>query len=240
MTGRSTGGLPWLAIVAAGAALMGIALLMWNGEGVRREPPVMKGALTTPMGEPTAADGIAALPVGKVELVDSNNTPPALLASLAMTGDGDPMADRVDIDIPVPSPSPDVAAAPESRVPEPEPEAPADSTPPPPSAAAATAPVAGAGGGDSWLIPPVVLKAAWVDYPREARKRKSEGDVEVRILVDIAGGVSSVEIERGAGDESLNQAALAAARSMRFRAARQGDRPVAVWFNYQFSFRLPS
>ena len=90
------------------------------------------------------------------------------------------------------------------------------------------------------LIPPVVLKAAWLEYPRDARKRKSEGDVEVRILVDATGSVDDVTIESGTSDESLNRAALDAAHTMRFRAAQQGGRPVAVWFNYRFTFRLPS
>jgi len=268
MIGRPSGSMPWLVFGAAGAAMLGIVLLLPEGREPRREPlaertPAMaarEAAHEAAREAPASQVGIAALPIGGPELVDSSNTPPALLASLVLTGAGDPMADQVDIDIPVPSPRPETPAVAESRVSEPGPPAPPDTTTPPPSAGlgksdvasvdspakgeklaeAAMAPEPDAGGGNRLLIPPVVLKAAWLDYPREARKRKSEGDVEVRILVDDAGGVSAVEIERGTSDESLNQAALAAARLMRFRAARQGDRPVAVWFNYLFSFRLPS
>ncbi|HEX7880182.1 MAG TPA: energy transducer TonB, partial [Candidatus Eisenbacteria bacterium] len=132
----------------------------------------------------------------------------------------------------------------------PVPDAPIDSTPPPPPAIEpgageaaeneATTEASGGGGGEGLLLPPVVLKAAWLEYPKEARKRKSEGDVELRILVNESGGVSAVEIEKGSSDPLLDQAAIDAARTMRFRAARQGTRPVAVWFNYQFSFRLPN
>jgi len=249
-------------VLAAGvAALLGVVFLVVGGKEMG-PPATTRVAEPAPAGSAFGAsqESIRVAPAGSIELVDSMNTPPALLAALVLTGKSDPAADRVEIDIPVASMEAEVAAAPESRVSEAAPESPIDSVSPPPPvgaidpgdtpvdspeprdrAASSTAKdPAEAGGFDLLLIPPVVLKAAWLEYPREARKRKSEGVVEVRILVDLLGNVSAVEIERGAGDESLNKAAMDAARQMRFRAARQGDRPVAVWFNYQFSFRLPS
>ena len=254
--------IPWLTAGAGVAALLGVMLLVAGGREMRLKSSTLAVESDHPRASlPASAEGVEVGPVGITRMVDSSNTPPSLLASLVQTGAGTPAADRVEIDIPVSSPETDLPAVPESRLGEAAPEAPIDSVAPPPpgdaadpngrqsdssspddelSAPMAVAEVSEAGGGDHLLIPPVVTKAAWLVYPREARKRKSEGNVEVRILVDLAGGVSAVEIERGTSDESLNQAALNAARLMRFRPARRGGRPVAVWFNFQFSFRLPS
>jgi protein TonB len=89
------------------------------------------------------------------------------------------------------------------------------------------------------LIPPVLLRAAWRSYPDVARKRKSQGMVEVRILVDVNGNVADVEVLRSSGEETLNQTALESARTMVFRPATRGGQPVPVWFNYRFDFSLP-
>lgn len=89
------------------------------------------------------------------------------------------------------------------------------------------------------LEPPVVLKAAWLSYPESARQNRAEGNVEVRIRVSESGGVLEVALARSAGDTALDQAALAAARTLRFRAARLGGTPVAVWYNYRFVFTAP-
>lgn len=255
------GSTPWVMVGAGVAAGLGVLLLLSGGRETQPTSSTVVARKTSPdAARPVSDEKIEMAAVGIIELVDSNNTPSSLLASLALTGAGAPGADRVEIDIPLPLPEAPIPAAPESRLSEAAPEAPMDSIVPPPpdnpsdltdqrsessapreaSSPAAMVEMPGGGGVNGLLIPPVVIKAAWLEYPREARKRKSEGSVEVRILVDLDGQVSAVEVERGTSDESLNQAALAAARLMRFRAARQGGRPVAVWFNYQFSFRLPS
>jgi TonB family protein len=92
---------------------------------------------------------------------------------------------------------------------------------------------------DAPLVPPVLLKAAWLSYPREALKRKAQATVEVRILVGETGDVSQVELVDRNIDPELGQAALEAARSMKFRAATRGGNPVPVWYNYLFDFSLP-
>lgn len=89
------------------------------------------------------------------------------------------------------------------------------------------------------LEPPVVLKAAWLRYPEEARRKHRDGSVEVRILVAETGGVTDVQLVAGAGDTALDNAALSAARSTLFRPAHLGEQAVAVWYNYRFVFSVP-
>ena len=40
-------------------------------------------------------------------------------------------------------------------------------------------------------------------------------------------------------DPALSAAAIESARSMKFRPATRGGRPVSVWYNYRFDFTLP-
>jgi protein TonB len=89
------------------------------------------------------------------------------------------------------------------------------------------------------LIPPVLLKAAWLPYPDQALKRKAEAHVEVRILVGEDGNVANVELAAPAVDSALGRAALESARSMKFKPATRGGVPVPVWYSYRFDFSLP-
>jgi protein TonB len=229
--GRGAG----LILLLVAAALAGGALLLRRDA----EPPAV-------------APRLEAQPLRAVA-ADSGNTPPALLSLLDPSA-ANPADDRARWPLPDPAPPP-APAAPATPPP--------DSMSAPPRggladtlALAPTDDMASSAAGAAAelpappspeveahpapLEPPVVLRAAWFAYPEEARRRRSEGNVEVRILVDTAGGVAAVELEEGAADTTLNAAALAAARTMRFRPARRGDQPVTVWFNYRFSFALPS
>lgn len=176
----------------------------------------------------------------RFEAADSGNTPPALL-SLLEPGAAHPGDDRAPITLEVSPPAPPdtapesppvvepplIAVVPPGPPPVETPVAPSDAGPEPPAEAAV-------------LSPPIVLRAAWFSYPEEARRRRAEGNVDVRILVDTGGGVAAVTIESGVADSTLNRAALDAARTMKFRPAHRGGTPVAVWFNYRFTFALPS
>ena len=89
------------------------------------------------------------------------------------------------------------------------------------------------------LVPPVLLKAAWLPYPEGALKRRAEAHVDVRILVGEDGRVKSVELAGSPPDPVLGAAALDSARDMIFRPGSRGGRPVEVWFSYRFDFSLP-
>ena len=83
------------------------------------------------------------------------------------------------------------------------------------------------------------MEAAWLRYPEEARRRRVEGSVEVGIRVAETGAVREVQLVRGAGDTTLDNAALEAAHATRFRPAQLGEVRVGVWYNYRFSFAVP-
>lgn len=161
----------------------------------------------------------------------------ALIVSEESEGGG-----RVQIE-PAPfQPPPEPVHAPPAELP---PEVkPADTTPAATTAGEASSTRESAAGTEApvpapVLEPPVVLKAAWLRYPEEARKKRREGSVEVRILVAETGGVTDVQLVAGAGDSALDNAALNAARSTLFRPAHLGEQAVAVWYNYRFVFSVP-
>lgn len=76
------------------------------------------------------------------------------------------------------------------------------------------------------------------DYPDEARRRRQEGVVLLRVQVNAKGRVEGVEVERSSGTPSLDQAATRAVRRWEFEPARRGDAPVASTVTVPVRFRL--
>lgn len=66
-------------------------------------------------------------------------------------------------------------------------------------------------------------------YPRAAWRRGAGGEVRLRIHIDEHGVVDTAYVLRSSGDASLDSAALAGARRLRYRPAVRGDDPVGVW-----------
>jgi len=85
---------------------------------------------------------------------------------------------------------------------------------------------------------PKLLYAAVPEYPEMARLACIEGTAVVRVVVDTVGNASRAELYASSGCRSLDDAALAAAQLCRFTPGYQGGRPVAVWVNVPFRFRL--
>jgi len=83
---------------------------------------------------------------------------------------------------------------------------------------------------------PEVLKQAEPYYPQEARKAGIQGMVVVKVLVDTSGNVEKVEIAKSIPE--LNQAAIAAARESKFKAATLNDKKVSSWVTIPFHFKL--
>ncbi|MBS4015218.1 MAG: TonB family protein [Candidatus Latescibacteria bacterium] len=75
-------------------------------------------------------------------------------------------------------------------------------------------------------------------YPDLARQAGVEGNVVVKALVDVDGTIIDAEILKSSGNNSLDQAALSAARDSRFSAAKQRDQFVRVWVSIPFKFSL--
>ena len=84
---------------------------------------------------------------------------------------------------------------------------------------------------------PVLIKRAEPVYPEMARRAFIEGTVWVSLWVDKEGKVHKAVIMKSDA-ETLNQAALDAARQFLFIPAMQYNGPVAVWVSIQFRFKL--
>lgn len=107
--------------------------------------------------------------------------------------------------------------------------------------AAPPATVAPAGGTDAaGLIEAVPLAGENPPpiYPRLAKQRGWEGLVSLQVRVSAAGEVLDAWVENSSGHGVLDQAALKAVQSWRFRPAREGLRAVAGVARVPIEFRL--
>ena len=119
------------------------------------------------------------------------------------------------------SPEPASAAARESVAPSPAERAPAADGDPVPDA------------------PPRIVRRPLPRYPRLAKEMGAQATVVVEVRVDRDGRV--VDSRLTSGDDSglgFNEAALKAARSVRFEPARLRGEPVPAWTTVEFEFRL--
>ncbi len=88
------------------------------------------------------------------------------------------------------------------------------------------------------FVPPVLTEKAQPDYPLAAQQAGIEGQVTVELNVDPTGAVADVTLKSGLG-HGLDEAALAAARRLRFSPGQFEGKPVAVKILYRFTFALP-
>ncbi len=77
-------------------------------------------------------------------------------------------------------------------------------------------------------------------YPSASRRMGEEGEVRLRVQVDITGQPQQIEIFRSSGFPRLDQAALDTVRQWRFVPARQGDQPIPAWVIVPIKFSLNS
>lgn len=85
---------------------------------------------------------------------------------------------------------------------------------------------------------PVLVHQVSPEYPKLAREAGIEGMVVVTLVIDTLGLVESAEVLNSSGSSVLDEAALVAARQMRFSPGYQMNRPVRVQGNMPFRFRL--
>ena len=92
---------------------------------------------------------------------------------------------------------------------------------------------------EEYLIstPPQLLETFKPQYPKAARDLGIEGAVRVEIVIDREGVVRSVRIIEGLG-HGTEEAALEAARRLRFNPAAAGGRAVAVKIQFIINFEL--
>ncbi len=75
-------------------------------------------------------------------------------------------------------------------------------------------------------------------YPSDAREAGYSGDVVVSALVGKDGTVSEAMVRSSSGYESLDEAALQAAKAATFKPAKQAGMEVAVWVSIPMRFRV--
>jgi TonB family protein len=92
---------------------------------------------------------------------------------------------------------------------------------------------------EEYLIssPPQLLESFKPQYPREARDRNIEGAVRVEILIDRQGAVRDAKVIQGLG-YGTEEAALEAARRLRFKPAEASGQAVAVKIQFVINFEL--
>lgn len=109
---------------------------------------------------------------------------------------------------------------------------------PPTSAAAATS----SSPAPAPVVPPrfnaAYLRNPAPAYPVGSLRRKEQGKVVLRVLVDAGGGAEAVKVQTSSGYERLDAAALETVKQWKFVPARQGEKPVPAWVLVPISFSL--
>jgi TonB family protein len=120
---------------------------------------------------------------------------------------------------------------------------PAKSSPPPPAVTKAPEPPAVKVGdlvgiGEVNAQAPELTRQPDVRYPPMARKLNKEADVDVRVLVDENGNVRSADLMGKKVGFGLDEAALEAARSAKYRPATKDGVRVKMYVNLRIRFDL--
>ncbi len=89
------------------------------------------------------------------------------------------------------------------------------------------------------VVPPLLVSYSKPEYPPQARRLRVAGTVEVAVLVDENGSVAEARVTKGVRqDVGLNEAALGAARTAKFRPATKDGVRVKFWYTMKFPFQL--
>lgn len=85
---------------------------------------------------------------------------------------------------------------------------------------------------------PEMLHETKPDYPREALKKRYQGVVWLKVLINKQGKVLKAVIGKSSGYALLDDAALSVAKKNLFRPGIQNGKPVNVWVTYKVDFSL--
>jgi protein TonB len=132
-----------------------------------------------------------------------------------------------------PPPVPQAAPAPVEPAPAPTEEAAPAPAPPTVSEGDFVAP------GTAGLSPPAFVSVSKPEYPALAKRLGVQGVVTVSVLVNEQGTVEQTRLVRGVQQKvGINEAALAAAKSARYRPATFNGVRVKTWANLSIPFKL--
>ena len=88
--------------------------------------------------------------------------------------------------------------------------------------------------------PPMPLTPIRPKYPEIAQEAGIEGTVVIQVFVDKKGRVKETVVLKGIPNTGLDEAAVDAIRSVRFKPAKQRGRAIGVWISIPVNFRLKS
>lgn len=92
-----------------------------------------------------------------------------------------------------------------------------------------------------YITPPYPLNLEEVrmatPYPETVKKRKIEGIVYLKLLIDTRGIVRKVVLVESL-DPELDEIAIKMSKQLRFRPAKKENKPVAVWVSLPYKFTL--
>ncbi|OQX86086.1 hypothetical protein B6D60_06850 [candidate division KSB1 bacterium 4484_87] len=77
-----------------------------------------------------------------------------------------------------------------------------------------------------------------LEYPEIARKAGIEGTVIVYAQIDRSGKVIRTKVVKPLGNSGCNEAAVKAIKSVKWKPAKQRDKPVTVWVSVPVKFKL--
>lgn len=75
-------------------------------------------------------------------------------------------------------------------------------------------------------------------YPSVSRRLGEQGQVVLRVLVDVHGKAAQTQVEQSSGYRRLDEAAVTAVRRAVFRPHQIDGKPVPVWVLLPFDFNL--
>ncbi|WP_296934487.1 energy transducer TonB [uncultured Desulfovibrio sp.] len=85
---------------------------------------------------------------------------------------------------------------------------------------------------------PSITRRIEPEYPPRARRMNIQGSVKVRLVVDASGQPCNCEVVSATPDGYFEEAALKAAKSMRFAPGKLKGQPVNTLVELPFIFRL--
>jgi len=77
-----------------------------------------------------------------------------------------------------------------------------------------------------------------LQYPEIARKAGIEGTVIIYARIDKKGNVVKTKVVKPLGNSGCNEAAIKAIRAVKWKPAKQRDKPVTVWVSVPVKFKL--
>ncbi|MFQ5678493.1 MAG: TonB family protein [Gemmatimonadota bacterium] len=92
----------------------------------------------------------------------------------------------------------------------------------------------------SFEVPVMQNEEPPFEYPRAAWKDRVGGETLLRIHISPGGAVDSVLVEVSSGHRGLDSAAVVGARRLRYRPARRGGEPMAVWATLPVRYPMPA